>query len=235
MPEERSVCDAERDRIADNCRGLPPFTCAGCRAEKLFPATDAIRTAARYRGRLRADVAAIDAAGRVSGVVEVAYYYPPTEQVLEAQESLGFAYYRMLRLPWRKEPDVWLCCPECWSWCTRLPGGGQFTVGTSPVLKAVTATSCPASSIPAGLASIGLAVPLGAPEGCGQNGRPKDHCSLHRLQFRSAPVMLPSLPERDVYEHSPNSVLCSTMHPCQNRGPANDERKTLRIRPGVGG
>ena len=84
MPEERSVCDAERDRIADNWRGLPPFTCAGCRAEKLFPAIDVIRTEARCQGRLRADVAAIDAAGRVSGVVEVVYYYPPTEQVLEA-------------------------------------------------------------------------------------------------------------------------------------------------------
>ena len=48
---------------------------------------------------------------------------------------------------------------------------------------------CHASSIPADLTSIGLAVPLGAPEGHGQNGRPTDHCGSHRLQFRAAPAL----------------------------------------------
>ena len=122
MVDEKSVHDAERDRMADDWRDLPPFTCAGCRSERSFPEAEDIRTEARYRGRLRADVAAFDASGRVSGVVEVIYSHPPTQQVREAQESLGFAYYRLLSLPWRKEPDAWLCCPECLLWYTNLSG-----------------------------------------------------------------------------------------------------------------
>ena len=42
------------------------------------------------------------------------------------------------------------------------------------------------------------------------------------------------LPERDEFEHSQNSTYRSIMPPCQNRGPAKDERKTLWIRPCVG-
>ena len=122
MAEEKSLHDTERDRIAGNWAKLPPFTCAGCRSEKAFPTADRIRTEARYHGRLRADVAALAPTGRVSGVVEVIYSHPPTEQALEAQEGLEFAYYRLLRLPWRKEPDAWLCCPECWVWYTKLAG-----------------------------------------------------------------------------------------------------------------
>ena len=122
MAEEKSLHDTERDRIAGNWAKLPPFTCAGCRSEKAFPTADRIRTEARYHGRLRVDVAALAPTGRVSGVVEVIYSHPPTEQALEAQEGLEFAYYRLLRLPWRKEPDAWLCCPECWVWYTKLAG-----------------------------------------------------------------------------------------------------------------
>ena len=123
MVGEKSVHDTERDRIANGWRDLPSFTCAGCRTERLFPVAAQVGIEAGYRGRLRADVAAMDADGRVSGVVEVVYSHPPTEQALEAQQSLEFAYYRLLSLPWRKEPDVWLCSPECWTWYTGLAGG----------------------------------------------------------------------------------------------------------------
>ena len=85
------------------------------------------------------------------------------------------------------------------------------------------------------LASIGLAVSLGAPEGYGQNGRSTDHRGLHRLQFRAALTLWPFLPERDRCEHSQNSAHRSITPPCQNRGPAKDELETLRIRPRAGG
>ena len=82
-----------------------------------------VRTEVRYQGLLRADVAAVDAGGGVQGVVEVVYSHPPSQQALLAQESLEFAYYRLLSLPWRKEPDAWFCCPVCWVWYTSLAGG----------------------------------------------------------------------------------------------------------------
>ena len=63
MPEEKSVHDAERDGIAENWPALPQFTCAGCRVEKAFPPTDAVKTETVYQGRLRADVAAVDVWG----------------------------------------------------------------------------------------------------------------------------------------------------------------------------
>ena len=123
MLEEKSVHDAERDGIAGNWPTLLPFTCAGCRVEKAFPPADAVKTETIYQDRLRADVAAVDAWGRLAGVVEIIYSQPPTQQALEAQESLGFAYYGLLSPPWRKESDAWLCCPECWVWYTKLSGG----------------------------------------------------------------------------------------------------------------
>ena len=45
----------------------------------------------------------------------------------------------------------------------------------------------------------------------------------------------PTLPERDTFQHSQNSTRRSITRPCQNRGPVKDERKTVRIRPSVGG
>ena len=44
-----------------------------------------------------------------------------------------------------------------------------------------------------------------------------------------------TLPKMDGFEHSLNSGSLSMMPPCQNRGPAKDERKTVRTRPRVGG
>ena len=123
MVGEKSVHDTERDRIAENWTVLPPFTCVGCRVEKTFPLADAVKTETIFQGRFRADVAAVDISGKVTGVVEIIYSHPPSQQVLESQETLGFAYYRLLSLPWRKEPDAWLCCPECWVWYTKLSGG----------------------------------------------------------------------------------------------------------------
>ncbi len=43
-----------------------------------------------------------------------------------------------------------------------------------------------------------------------------------------------TLPKRDAFQHSQNSARRSIMAPCQNRGPAKDERKTVRIHPCVG-
>ena len=44
-----------------------------------------------------------------------------------------------------------------------------------------------------------------------------------------------TLPERDRFEHSQNFAHRSITPPCQNRGPAKDERKTLWIRLRVDG
>ena len=44
-----------------------------------------------------------------------------------------------------------------------------------------------------------------------------------------------TLSERDAFQHSQNFACHGTMPPCQNRGPAKDERKTIRIRPPVSG
>ena len=44
-----------------------------------------------------------------------------------------------------------------------------------------------------------------------------------------------TLPEKDVFQHSQNSARPSIVPPCQNREPARDDRKTLQIRPRVGG
>ena len=122
VPEEKSLHDTERDRIAEKWGDLPSFVCSACHIEKPFPPVETIRTEARYQGLLRADVAAVDAGGGVVGVVEIVYSHPPSQQALLAQESLEFAYYRLLTLPWRKEPDAWFCCPECWVWYTSLAG-----------------------------------------------------------------------------------------------------------------
>ena len=122
MTREKSLHDTERDRIAAGWRKLPPFTCAGCKTETPFPAASGVNTEVQYNGRLRADVAAFDDVGRVAGVVEVVYSHPPTAQALAAQQFLRFAYYRLLPLPWRSEPSVWLCSPDCWVWYTQLAG-----------------------------------------------------------------------------------------------------------------
>ena len=45
----------------------------------------------------------------------------------------------------------------------------------------------------------------------------------------------PTLLKRDEFEHSLNSGSRSITPPCQNLGPAKDERKALRIRPRAGG
>ena len=44
----------------------------------------------------------------------------------------------------------------------------------------------------------------------------------------------PTLPEGDECEHSQNYARHIITPPCQNRGPAKDERETLWIRPCVG-
>ena len=116
MGRKKSLHDTERDRIASTWTELSPFTCSGCKEQRSFPSTAEVAIEVSFDGRLRADVAAIDAEGQVTGVVEVVYSHPPSERVLASQENLGFAYYRLLPLPWRSEPDAWLCSPECWIW-----------------------------------------------------------------------------------------------------------------------
>ena len=53
--------------------------------------------------------------------------------------------------------------------------------------------------------------------------------------LRSGTSGRPTLPKGDRCEHSQNSGGRNIAPPCQNRGPAKDERKTVRIRPRVGG
>jgi hypothetical protein len=113
LTSQKSPHNTERDRIAESWPQLSTFTCAGCKTETPFPAVSSVNTEVQYNGRFRADVAAFDVTGRVVGVVEVVYSHPPTEKTLAAQEFLGFAYYRLLSPPWRSEPSVWLCSPEC--------------------------------------------------------------------------------------------------------------------------
>ena len=117
----KSNHDQERDCIATDWPILPPFTCAGCREERTFPAAARIEIEVRYDGQLRADVAAINNANQVVGVVEIVSSHPPTAEALESQGSLEFAYYRLLPLARRNEPPAWLCSPECWSWYIQLP------------------------------------------------------------------------------------------------------------------
>ena len=71
----------------------------------------------------------MDIGGEVLGTVEVVDTNPPSEQLLAAQESLVFAYYRLLPQKPRKNGReqnsrgaVWLCSPECWIWYARLNG-----------------------------------------------------------------------------------------------------------------
>ncbi len=118
----RSLHDMERDRIALNWDTLPEFSCAVCETSKPFLSLVTIRTEVRFSGRLRADVAALDISGRVIGVVEVVRSHPPSELVLSEQEKLEFAYYRFLTPPGRKEPESWLCSPDCWRMYTQLAG-----------------------------------------------------------------------------------------------------------------
>ena len=120
MERNKSLHDTERDRIASSWTQLAPFDCAACKEQKSFPPTTKVAIEVTFDGRLRADVAAIGADGQVVGVVEVVYSHPPSERVLASQENLGFAYYRLLPLPWRSEPDAWLCSPECWVWYRAL-------------------------------------------------------------------------------------------------------------------
>ena len=120
LNREKSLHDTERDRIASCWTQLSPFECASCKEQKSFPPAARVTTEVPFDGRLRADVAATGSDGQVVGVVEVVYSHPPTERVLAAQENLGFAYYRLLPLSWRSEPDAWLCSPECWVWYRAL-------------------------------------------------------------------------------------------------------------------
>ncbi len=122
MAQAKSLHDAERDRIVSNWSKICPFICAACQAKTEFRHAASVRAEFRYEGRLRADVAAIDGAGRVVGVVEVVYSHPPTAEALAAQSSLDFAYYRRLRLRNQAQPDVWLCSPDCWTWYFGLGG-----------------------------------------------------------------------------------------------------------------
>ena len=127
MAREKSLHDAERDRIAADWSELTPFNCAGCTEERTFPRAVRIGTEVHYEGRLRVDVAAIATSGKVTGVVEVVHSHPPSDQALAAQESLGFAYYRIIPLQEGNETAVWLCSPECWVWYRDLPGGETST------------------------------------------------------------------------------------------------------------
>ena len=121
-----------------------------------------------------------------------------------------------------------------WHWLTAGGKGDGFDLVLSTLREKTRSTleECHASIIPAGLAPIGLAVPLSAPEGYGQNGRPTDHCGLPRLQFRAAPALWPSLPERDECEHGQNFAHRSIMQLGHNRGPATPTH--IPWRPGVG-
>ena len=122
MVTTKSRHDIERDKIADEWQNLGPFICAACKSDTPFPMASNLKTEARYKGLLRADVATFDDAGHVLGVVEVVCSHPPTSQALAAQESLSFAYYRLMPPPGRNSPSVWLCSPECWEWFIQLSG-----------------------------------------------------------------------------------------------------------------
>ena len=132
MDTRKSRHDIERDTIAEQWQELIPFICAACKTETIFPVVSSIRTEVRYKGLFRGDVVAFDVAGCVLGVVEVVCSHPPTAQALAAQESLSFAYYRILSPPTRNLPSAWLCSTECWEWYIQLSGSATACVWEPP-------------------------------------------------------------------------------------------------------
>ena len=132
MTPQSSAHDEERDRIASTWADLPPFRCEACQAECEFPASFAVHTEVRFDGSLRADVAALDGAGNIVGVVEVVRSHPPSERSLASQRNLDFAFYR--RIPYANvcHESVWLCSVECWSWYVELNGMETNTPWDAP-------------------------------------------------------------------------------------------------------
>ncbi len=80
-----------------------------------------------------------------------------------------------------------------------------------------------------------LQFPLPHWKSCGWNCRPPAHCAYFALNSGLRWLWWPTFPQRDICEHSQNSARRSITPPCQNRGPAKDERKTVWICPRVGG
>lgn len=123
--------DEERDRIAESWNSLSSFTCAACHEEKNFPRGPYIQKERWVKGQFRADIALMSEQGEVLGTCEVVVTHPPRPVVLAAQESQGFAYYRLLQ---RNREAVWLCSPDCWRWYTKW--------GDTPVSSPWEATRC---------------------------------------------------------------------------------------------
>ena len=55
------------------------------------------------------------------------------------------------------------------------------------------------------------------------------------IGFSSGRCPRPTLLKRDTFQHSHNAAHRRITPPCQNRWPAKDDRKTIRLRPRVGG
>ena len=139
--------DQERDYIAANWRNVSPITCAVCRTERDLPDRCAVRTEATYVGGLRADLAFFDARGNLLGVIEVIDTNHPSEQALAIQETLPFAYYRLLnprtspkrrkfhdelergRFTYPKDGEgepKWICSRGCFDFFELLEGAKPF-------------------------------------------------------------------------------------------------------------
>ena len=102
-----------RDRIAAKFLALPDFTCGFCGTSVAFPgeAVAAAETEYTYSRapRLRADVAALTAAGEVAAIVEVILTSAPSDEALAAHESLPFVAYVEMN-----QRAVY-CSPFCWT------------------------------------------------------------------------------------------------------------------------
>jgi hypothetical protein len=147
----------ERDFILANWESIDSATCAVCQSNLSFPQRCIVRIEAFYHGRLRADLAFFNSNKRLMGIIEVIDTHPPTPEAFAAQESLPFAYYRLLRYratPKRQtskhdiernkftypeegqkegqnEPK-WLCSPECLSLFNSFEGANLFNEWAAP-------------------------------------------------------------------------------------------------------
>lgn len=106
-----------RDLIAEEYCKLPALSCRFCHHSATVPRDGVVRVATEYKsGRFRADVAALDANGRIAAVIEVVDTNSPKPDVLDAQAELPAAFYvTMDALNWldQREFHGW-CSAFCW-------------------------------------------------------------------------------------------------------------------------
>ena len=150
--DSKSVHDKERDYIATNWLNMESPSCDMCRVEMTFPNKHClVRTEFVYSGRLRADLAFWDVTSEsLLGVIEVIDTSPPSATVIAVQETLPFAYYRLLsprtsakrrifeedwgrgQFTYSDATPKWLCSTDCLAAYNLLEGANPFNEWEPP-------------------------------------------------------------------------------------------------------